>query len=377
LRVLFCSPFRLDPRLGSSGTLISLSTALERLGCECVLTGPEIAEGRGDYDDRLTAYLAERAGEFDVVDCDFRYVPKARSTLPEDVLIVARVQLLFHHYALGPVQRPPLDRNMLWWLRYVRDRKAKKRLLPRHEASLRAADAVVVLNRRDKPAVESLGVGASRIHVIPNGLGLDRRAALSALPADVPPSPRVAFIGNFGPRKGSLDLPRIFNSISQAVPGATFVLLGLGSDYSAEQYLGFFPRRLRERIDAVPAYAPDELPGALAPSSVGVFPSYAEGFGLGVIEMLAASIPVFAYDVPGPADILPDRFLVPRGDARELGRRTASLLLDRPRLERERAAASGLAERYDWDRVAIETLEVYRKARQQLGSGAHASALSQ
>ena len=52
--------------------------------------------------------------------------------------------------------------------------------------------------------------------------------------------------------------------------------------------------------------------------TVGAFPSYVEGFGLAVLEQLAAGLPTVAYNLPGPRDILkstlPD-LLVPCGDA--------------------------------------------------------------
>ena len=49
-----------------------------------------------------------------------------------------------------------------------------------------------------------------------------------------------------------------------------------------------------------------ELPQLLNSTKVGMFPSYIEGFGLAIVEQLACGIPVVAYNVPGPKDILSD-----------------------------------------------------------------------
>ena len=70
-------------------------------------------------------------------------------------------------------------------------------------------------------------------------------------------------------------------------------------------------------IELVSDYQPDELPALLANCTVGAFPSYVEGFGLAVIEQLAAGLPTVAYDTPGPRGILErelPEMLIPSGD---------------------------------------------------------------
>ena len=87
----------------------------------------------------------------------------------------------------------------------------------------------------------------------------------------------------------------------------------------------YFPRRLWPRLEIYPRYDPNELPALLAGVSIGVFPSRVESFGYGVLEMLASSIPVIAFDAPGPNVMLTPEFLVPLGDTTTLAR-----LGDRP-----------------------------------------------
>ena len=70
-------------------------------------------------------------------------------------------------------------------------------------------------------------------------------------------------------------------------------------------------------LELVPQFAPDDLPRLLADCTVGAFPSYVEGFGLAVIEQLAAGLPTVAYDAPGPSEILRDalpELLISPGD---------------------------------------------------------------
>jgi glycosyltransferase involved in cell wall biosynthesis len=348
VRILFCSPCELDRRRGAAATLLNLADSLRAIGCDCTVAGPS----------EVGSFLEASAPDYDVVDCDFRLLPEARDALPAEALVVARVQLLLHHYALGPAPRPGHD--PVEWLRCLNDRRRKRQMLPGHERRLRAADSIVVLNRRDLDALRTLGLHQP-VHVLRNGLGHERRETLHVVDPSPPTEPRVAFIGNLGPRKGSVDLPRIFSDIAVAVPDTTFVLLGAGPQASPGRLRLSFPRRVLERLEVVPVYEPEALGPLLAGCSVGVVPSYAEGFGLGVVEMLAASIPVVAYDAPGPADILPGRLLVPVGDRRALARRVVALLLDGERLAAERAGARRLAEPYDWDAIASETLSAYER----------------
>ena len=104
----------------------------------------------------------------------------------------------------------------------------------------------------------------------------------------------------------------------------------------ADSVRGYFSRRLWPRLEIYPRYDPNELPGLLDGVSVGVFPSRVEGFGFGVLEMLAAAVPVIAYDAPGPHAMLPGDFRVGVGDDDGMAAKVAGLLADPARLSEAR-----------------------------------------
>ena len=161
-----------------------------------------------------------------------------------------------------------------------------------------------------------------------------------------PDEPVVAFVGEFGLRKGLADFPDLVRRVAKEVPNVRFRLLGTGQ--TEDYVLSHFPARLHRHIEVLPAYEPDALPELLAGVTVGVFPSYAEGFGLGVLEMLAAGIPVVAYDVPGPTEMLPPRCVVPVGDTRRLSEEVTRLLTDRDAWTRDRRWARDRAAEFTW-----------------------------
>jgi len=162
-------------------------------------------------------------------------------------------------------------------------------------------------------------------------------------------------------RKGSDDIPRIAKSVIEAHPSAHFRLLGTkGLFQTRREVLAHFPRSLRSQIEVVPRFEPERLPDLLADAHLGIFPSYYEGFGFGVLEMMAAGLPVIAYDAPGPPEMVPDSLLVPCGDWKAMATITISLLNDSDELKARRKQAQDRAEDFDWDRIGKERLRHYQ-----------------
>jgi glycosyltransferase involved in cell wall biosynthesis len=117
-------------------------------------------------------------------------------------------------------------------------------------------------------------------------------------------------------------------------------------------------------IEIVPQFEPDQLPQLLADSTVGAFPSYVEGFGMAVVEQLAAGLPTAAYDVPGPRDILRGdlgQWLVPPGDTDQFSDVICNVLLGDLAEYREKSARSvERAKQFSWPEIARETAAEYR-----------------
>jgi glycosyltransferase involved in cell wall biosynthesis len=80
-----------------------------------------------------------------------------------------------------------------------------------------------------------------------------------------------------------------------------------------------------------------------------VFPSKTETFGNVILEALASGVPVAAYPVPGPIDILTDTWVGTMHDNLRLAVRQA-LATGRPE------ACRALAKRYTWDRATDQFL---------------------
>ena len=164
-------------------------------------------------------------------------------------------------------------------------------------------------------------------------------------------------------RKGAKDWGQIIQRVRARVPEARFLFLGtmLADRYVLEE----LNLRTPDIVELVPQFEPDELPRLLSNCTVGAFPSYVEGFGMAVVEQLAAGFPTVAYDSPGPRDILRTtlgEFLVPPGDVASFSEAIIAILerdLESYREVCERSAKT--AEGFSWPRIARDTVEEYRR----------------
>ena len=234
------------------------------------------------------------------------------------------------------------------------------------DRALAHCDCFNVPNDEEEQALEQRCRGA-KIIVQPYGLNDAERAALAQ--AAQPAAARLArkevcFLGMWSVRKGSRDWPGIIRSIWNAIPNAVFAFFG--TIMNEETVLRDLELSPRESVRCIASYDPDHLPQLIRNCTVGLFPSYIEGFGLSVIEQLAAGIPTIAYDVPGPRHIFAGassaQFLVPVGDTNAMVARATEILRMN---ESDYAALSAncrqIAEQFRWEQIAANTAQDYRE----------------
>lgn len=125
--------------------------------------------------------------------------------------------------------------------------------------------------------------------------------------------------------------------------------------------------RIRERVELVGPVSDPARNALLAEASVAAFPSTGEGFGLALLEAMAAGVPVLANDIPAHREVLgpylEDR-LVDFGDSGAVARALTTLMAPDPSDsflrsvgERERVVAGD----YDVGRLVAQIDELYRE----------------
>ena len=403
MNVLLCVPERITRKLGAPKVYVELSEALEEKGCSCELVGvedvaPNISQYDGKegkithYSQQLREYISRRTGEFDVVEFEHKHLPFPHSSLPENVLLVARSVLLGHHArsirlpiwegVSGILQNTlehlmergrkrtdvqlkdyltTLKKHVGTAVRYELNRTKRQRQAERTTETCRAADLVIASNSHDRRTLEEKGIDPQKIKILPFGLSDERYEALSPSAWTVPDPPTFVFIGTHDFRKGgATDIPRIAYRLLAEFSSARIRLLGTrGLFANEEEVLAHFRPDVQGRVEVVPVYSPGNLPELLQDGTIGLFPSYYEGFGFGVLEMLASGLPVVAYNVPGPPEMLPDDLLVPSGDWKQLADKAKRLVMS-DSLEECRRMANTRAHGFQWSNIAEQTIEAYR-----------------
>lgn len=166
-------------------------------------------------------------------------------------------------------------------------------------------------------------------------------------------APVLATVARLVEGKGHDDLFPLLAEIRRDVPDAVLLLVGDGplrsrfEQAAARHGVADAVRFLGNRSD---------VPAVLVASDVFVFPSYSEGFGLAVLEAMAAGLPVAAYDLPPFSEFARSgvtAHLVPLGAVPSLTEAARRLLLDAEEAARFGGAGLGVVrERYAPDTVA-------------------------
>ena len=320
---------------------------------------------------RAAAFLRQNASRFDVVDCLIGTLPFPKKALGFNGLLVARsvgLYLLYDEFLRDAQRRWP-EKSRGTFLGRIFHGTLEGRFRRNADRAITVCDLLNVPNEDERRALAAEPSVHAPAVVEPYGLSDRFRDALgrAATPATTRlQAKKICFIGVWSFRKGSRDWPQLMEAIWQKQPQTEFLLLG--TMFDEETVRADLRVSQPERVTCLPKYAATELPALLADCTLALFPSYIEGFGLAVIEQLAAGLPTIAYDVPGPRQILPPDLLTPSGDTEKMAGRAAEILaLPLADYAELASACRALAGRYRWDEIAAATIADYRAALESLG----------
>jgi len=236
-------------------------------------------------------------------------------------------------------------------------------------SAARNADLVIAISRAGAAEiVEHFGVAADRVRVVP--LGVDARFFESPPPERVEAtlarhglrSGYYLFVGTLQPRKNVVGLIAAYKRIPERIRRERQLVIAGKAGWGVEALREELSRHRSEGqcmwLDYVPG---EDLPDLYAGAAALVFPSLAEGFGLPVLEALAAGAPVIASDLPALREVGETlASYVPPGDQDALaeGMRTADAARESPEARSVRRAH---ARGFSWRSCAERTLSVYRE----------------
>ncbi len=387
LRVLFVNHMGWNPRLGGARPQLDLLRDMAERGVSVERFGFADAFGEHrrsrlrewlgpDFQFEARRFVRAHAKRFDVIDAHQGNLPFGKSELGFSGLLVTRSAgpFIWLREVTSRFERTE-RRRARQRLSHARNLWLRSRWTKYYAGSLQHCDLILVQNRAEADYVGRTLAPGQRCLVIPPGLTDTRRAQFAAAASPLREKLRratVVCITRWSPEKGSRDWPAIVRRVREAVPSAKFLFLGTGSSVEdVERDLG---PEISKSVQIVPSFDPDDLPELLSGATVGAFPSYMEGFGLAVLEMLAAGLPVVAYDVPGPREMLGDYPGIPLVFPGAVDM-FSSLLVRVLQASNDSYDAFGqcsrlAASRFDSVTSTLRTLNAYREGLATLSAGA-------
>lgn len=104
----------------------------------------------------------------------------------------------------------------------------------------------------------------------------------------------------------------------------------------------------------------DDLSGLYANAALFVLPSYHEGLPISLLEAVSYGLPVLVSDIAANREVdLPDERFFKCGDAENLQQKLEALLNKTLLPDEEESFRRQIAEKYNWDKIAQETIAVY------------------
>jgi glycosyltransferase involved in cell wall biosynthesis len=227
----------------------------------------------------------------------------------------------------------------------------RKRFAEQARKAAAESDAIIAVSEFTASQVhELLGVERARLRVVHHGA--NRRSTQSG--------PRENIILNVGAIQRRKNIARLVEAFERTPAGWTLVLAGSAGYGAAEICDGIERSRRRPDIRVTGYISERQLADWYARARIFAFPSLDEGFGMPVLEAMAAGVPVIASsraalpEVCGNAAILVDP-----EDVDEIGLAIVRLMEDQNLAEEMIRRGHARSAEFTWERAAEQTWQTY------------------
>jgi len=226
---------------------------------------------------------------------------------------------------------------------------------------IQQADVFIVLSQSWKGYFSE--IVHNRIEVIPTAI--DTSAPF--LPRVRHPRKEILFVGGYWRRKGVFDLIEAFSQVVDTIPDVELILIGFPDEQDRREAENMWQERgLSDKVKMLGWVGEKEKGKKLETAGVFVLPSYGEGMPMGIMEAMAAGVPVVATTVGGIPEEVADGetgYLIPAGDSEALADRLLKILSSPELATRMGEAGRKRAkEQFDLGTVVQRVAALYRES---------------
>lgn len=206
-------------------------------------------------------------------------------------------------------------------------------------------DIIFVINSEIRDYLEKNGVDKNKIYITNNGVDINEYCENIQTKLY-----EACFLGRIVRSKGILDLIEIWKELIKEYQ-YKLVIIGDGPDKKFLQDL--IETNSLEKNIILTGHLDDEKYSIIAKSSVFLFPSYSESWGIAIAEAMSIGTPVIAYDLPIYKEIFNDTIkLVEKGNTEMMRKIFLEILFDEKLKQNLSARGKNFIKRYAWYKIA-------------------------
>jgi len=222
------------------------------------------------------------------------------------------------------------------------------------DAAARADAMIAVSAFTREQVIALLDADPARVHVVHHGIRL-----LADAPAK--PAPREKIVLNVGAIQKRKNIARLVDAF-EGLPADWHLVLAGSSGYGAAEILARIERSpAQARIQVTGYVSPAELGALYRRASIFAFPSLDEGFGMPVLEAMAAGLPVITSNRSALPEVAGDAALLVDPEDTDAIRQALKQVSDDGDLRGELARlGTGRARDFTWEKAVRETWDVYQ-----------------
>ena len=260
-----------------------------------------------------------------------------------------------------PAASGPYGEYHIW--RRTRGRRLLRRWIHR-------CDHFVAISREIEQELIDWGVAPDRITRLASGVDTEQFSpGKSPVEHELPPRPRVLFVGRLHPQKELPTLLRAWREVARSMPG-TLVVVGTGPE---EASLRALSNELGIGDRVVWVGAVEDVVSYYRAGDLFVLPSASEGMSNALLEAMATGLAPVVSRIGGNTDLVEDGrtgVVVEPGSSDSLARALERLLADRPLRERlGRAAREHILRGYSLQAVVDRYEALFARVIERSRSG--------